>query len=137
MISGRQTLASLDQTLQEVRDQIRTVNERIQRTSAELIQLSQAESEQYKALAQVRMGQLTADNAVIESRNQADRHVEEFLVAREHALHELQHELDEVQAHQAALESERAAQSPQVEQATQALDEAEAAVQEHLAHDAA
>ena len=118
MISGRQTLASIDQTLQEVRDQIRMIDERIQGSSAELIRLSQAESEQYKALARVRVGQLTADEEVINSLNQAERHVEEFLVARERALRELQRKLDEVQAHQTALESERTAQSSQVEQAT-------------------
>jgi chromosome segregation ATPase len=137
MTSGRQTLASLDQTLQEVRDRSRTVDEQIQRASVELIRLSQAESEQYKALAQVRVGQLTADDEVVKSLNQAERRVEEFLAAREHALGELQRKLDDLQERQAALESERTAQSHQVEQAAETLDDAEAAVQERLAQDAA
>jgi hypothetical protein len=99
--------------------------------------LGQAESEQYKALTQARVGQLTADDEVIKSLNQAERRVEGFLVAREHGLRELQRKLDEMQARQAALESERTAQSQQVERAAKTLDDAEAAIQERLTQDAA
>jgi hypothetical protein len=136
MISGAQALAAIDHALQGQRDQVRELNERVQGTSAELMQLSQAESEQYKALARIRVGQLATEE-VIKTLDQAERLIGEFLTARECALSELVHKIDEARARQGALEAERAAQSQRVEQAAKELDEVEATVQERLAEDAA
>jgi hypothetical protein len=136
MMSGRQTLDSLDHALQDIRRHIQELNAQIQRTSAELLSLSQAESEQYKAWAQLRIDQLTTGE-VIDALDQAGQRVGEVLAARDSALQELQHRLDDMQKRQATLEAERAAQAQRVEEAAEALDAAEAAVQERLAQDTA
>lgn len=136
MISGQQTLASIDQALHSARIQMRELDERIQSASAELLRLGQAESEQYKALAKIHVDWVTS-GTTIQSLHQTGHRLGELLAAREQALQDLQQQIDTVQAHLTALEKERAAQARQAEEAAEALDATEAAAQEQLTEDAA
>lgn len=136
MISGKQTLGSIDQALYGARGQIRDLDERIQNASTDLLRLGQSESEQYKALAKLHVDWITS-GATIQSLHQTGHRLGELLAAREQSLQELQQQIDTVQARQTALEKERAAQARQAEQAAEALDAAEAAAQERLTKDAA
>jgi hypothetical protein len=64
MYTGRQTLASIDNTLQEVRGQVQAVEDRMQNTTVDLLQHEQSEAEQYRALARLRVNLLAAGEIV-------------------------------------------------------------------------
>jgi chromosome segregation ATPase len=136
MISGRQTLGSIDQALQGVRSQIRGLDEEIQGTSARLLQLSQEESEQYRALARIRVDQMVAGE-MLESLDRAEKRVDELLRARQETLQSLLERIDEAHQRQASLEAERMEQAKTVDAAEEVVDAAEEKVQQALAKDSA
>ncbi len=135
MISGRETLASIEQALQEVKRQVRELDVKIQGASAELIRLGQEESEQYKALAKLRVDQILGGE-LTSSLDATAWQAGQLLAERERALTDLQRNVDALQARQTELEAARAAQARRVEEAAKALDEAEGNAQERLAQDA-
>jgi len=134
MISGRQTLGSIDQALQRVRAQIRDLDAEIQGTSTQLLQLRQQESAQYQALARLRLDQLAAGEMAAKL-DRAGRWVGELLQTRQQTLQGLLEQIEEVQQQQAALEAERAVQAQRVDAAEEAIDTAEAAIQQQLGDD--
>ncbi len=58
MWSGQQTLTTIDQSLRQVRQQVRELDSEVQVTSRKLVQLGQKEAEGYRQLAQMRLDQL-------------------------------------------------------------------------------
>jgi hypothetical protein len=135
MISGRETLTSIDRALQEVKRQARELDVKIQGASAELIRLGQEESEQYKALAKLRVDQILGGE-LTSSLDATARQAGRLLAERERALTDLQRHIDALQTRQTELEAARATQARRVEDAAKALDEAEGTAQERLAQDA-
>ncbi len=135
MLTGRQTLNSIEKGLNQVRDQVQQVDERIQSTSRELVALRQEEGGRYKRLAQIRLDQMVSGE-IAAGLDAADRRVGELLAEREAQLQSLQQQIDEVRQRQADLEERRAAQSDRIEQAAEALDVSESEVQKQLHADA-
>jgi hypothetical protein len=55
MISGRQTLASIEQALVEERGKLEAVGQRIEAASSALVEQQKADTQDYRALAKVRV----------------------------------------------------------------------------------
>ena len=136
MYTGRQTLTSIDNTLQEVRGQVQAVEDRMQNTTVDLLQHEQSEAEQYRALARLRVNLLAAGE-IVQTLDDSERRALQLLQARERALAELTAEVDASGNRRAELEASRDARAQQVDEAEEILDKAEAATQQGLQQDAA
>jgi hypothetical protein len=136
MWSGQQTLASIDQALHQVRQQVRELDAQVQTTSLKLVQLGQEESHGYRQLAQIRLDQLIRGE-ILTGLDAADQRVQALLDEREQALQALESEIEASQGMLDELDVEREARRQQVDQATERLDQAEAATQQHLQQDPA
>ena len=134
MWTGRKTLSTLDQGLQQVRERAQEVDHEIQSTSTALVELRQGQAERYKNLARVRLDQLISGD-IVEGLDAADRRVQELIAEREQALAKLQQDVDTAYQKQSELEREREMESDRVAEATEVLDKAEAQVQARLQDD--
>jgi chromosome segregation ATPase len=134
MANGQQTLHSIDESLQQVRTELREMDRQIQSVSDEGVRLRQAAAALYQRLAELRLDEL-AKGSVRERLSDADRRVNQLLEQRNEQLANQERELDACHARQLELEQQRQAQRNLVATASQALDRAEAATQERLRHD--
>jgi chromosome segregation ATPase len=131
MWSGRKTLTSIDQGLQQVRQQVLTLDAQVQTTSRKLVQLEQDEAEAYRQLARIRLDQLIRGE-IISGLDAADQRVQTLLAERDQALQALQARIEASQQEQDALDAERESLRQQVDQASEELDREEAATQQRL-----
>jgi hypothetical protein len=131
MISGRQTLASIDRALSEQRPRMDEVERRVATTNAAMVELRRADAVDFRKLAEVRVGRLAADR-VAQHLDQAEAQVGMLLDQRDGAARDLGKRIEGVEVERASLESERATQAGEVDHAAEALDEAEARVQQRL-----
>jgi hypothetical protein len=131
MISGRQTLASIDQTISEERSQTDTVGQRVEALSAALVELQKADAQDYRELAKVRLDHL-AGGQLLEHIDQAEQQALVLLERREIAAAELTERIQAAEAARTTLEAERSAQANDVDRAAEAEDEAEARTQARL-----
>ena len=107
MISGRQTLASIDQALTEERSKLEEVEQRSEALNAALVELQKADAQDYQALAKVRVD-LLAGGDLVAHIDQAEQQVLALLKSREIAAQELNERVLEAEATRTALEAERA-----------------------------
>lgn len=136
MRSGLEVLGSLDQGLVALRSEIQEIEQRVQRTSGELVQLQRQEAQLFKELARLRLGQF-ASSSMLERVDEAERSLGGLLAERDAALSDLVEELGGLESRRATLELERNGLLPQVEEAQEKLDDAEAEAQEKLGLDEA
>jgi len=136
MVSGRQTLASIDQAVTQAQAQAATVEAQIEAVNRQLAEQHQAQTADYQALAQVRLG-LLADAAMVQRLDETQQQVKALLAQRETALTQLQGQLQAAEATERALAAERAALAAAVDDAAGALDTAEARTQARLEADPA
>ncbi|MGB5337803.1 MAG: hypothetical protein WBO06_01780 [Gammaproteobacteria bacterium] len=136
MWSGQQTLTTIDQSLRQVRQQVRELDSEVQVTSRKLVQLGQKEAEGYRQLAQMRLDQLIRGE-IITGLDAADRRVQALLAEREQALAALEARIEASQQTQNELDTERESLRQQVDQTAERLDQAEAATQQRLQEDPA
>jgi chromosome segregation ATPase len=131
MMSGRQTLASIDSTLQQLRGQIAETEERIAGYATQKLKLQQEEIEQFRELGRLRLEVLTGDFTV-PSASETDRTVKELLARRKDSLSRLQNEVKALEQRRLDLDRRREEQAALVEDAARAIDEAEKKTQERL-----
>lgn len=136
MISGGQTLASIDHALAEERGKLDTVEQRIAALSADLVEARKQDTQDYRALAKVRVG-LLASSQVLEHIDQAEQQVLALLRNREVAVRELNERIQAAEAARTTLEAQRAARAKEVDRAAEAVDEAQARTQARLDADPA
>jgi hypothetical protein len=136
MISGQQTLASIDDALQGKRAAIAQIEQEVAGVTAKLAEQQQGQVQDYRALARVRVDVL-ADDALARHLDDAEQQVARLLARRREAAHELDGQIEAATAAIAALERERAAQAVQVDAAAKVVDEAEARTQARLDADPA
>lgn len=124
-------LASIDRTLAEQREALNAAEGRLEKARRSLLELKQADAQDYRALAATRVDQL--------SRGELERHIDaaaqvvvSLLEARRDALRQLETRAAAAARQRARLEAERAAQAERVDQAAQAVDTAEANTQARL-----
>jgi len=131
MISGRQALGSIDQTLNQAHKQIAEMENGITEATEQLLALRTAQAEDYRDLARVRVERL-ADPELVEQIDQAEQQVMVLLAERSEAIDGLQQEIVEVQRLQELHEAERRHQAEQLDVAVGDVDEAEAKTQLRL-----
>jgi hypothetical protein len=131
MISGRQTLASIEQALVEERGKLEAVGQRIEAASSALVEQQKADTQDYRALAKVRVD-LLAGGELVAHIDQAEQQVIALLESREVVVRELADRVQAVEAALATLEAERASEADEVDRAAEAVDEAEARTQTRL-----
>jgi hypothetical protein len=135
MISGRDALAAIDDSLRQERSSIDTAEAHITGLGKQLLALQESRLDDYRDLARLRVDMIAAGN-VISSIDGLGRQVRAALQARESARAELDARIAAVQDERARLEAERERQRQVLEEAAEALDVAEAATQARLDADA-
>jgi len=136
MVSGRETLASIDSAVTKARQTIAAVESKIEAINRRLVELGQAQTQDLKELARVRIG-LLADPGTLSRLDQAERQVVALLAQRDTAARDLEGEMQAAQSALQALEGERSAQAARVDAAAGAVDAAEARTQARLDADPA
>jgi hypothetical protein len=136
MISGRQTLVSIEETIAEERSKTDTVGQRVEALSASLVELQKADARDYRELAKVRLDHL-AGGQLLQHLDQTEQQVLALLERRETAVAELAGRINAAEAARTALEAERSTQASDVDRAAEAVDEAEARTQAKLDADPA
>ena len=136
MVSGRQTLASIDQAVTQAQAKAAAVEAQIEAVNQQLAEQRQAQTKDYKELARVRLGQL-GDVSMLQRLDQTEQQVTGLIGQRQAALAQLQGQLQTAEAAERALAAERAAQAAAVDAAAQAVDAAEAKTQARLDADPA
>lgn len=127
-------LASIDQSLAEQRRALNETETRLEAAQRSLLELQQADVEDYRALAATRVDQL--------SRGELERHMDaaeqqvlNLLQARQQALHQLEERITAAARQREQLAAEGEIQAERVEQAADAVDAAEARTQARLDED--
>lgn len=125
MSSGRQTLASIDQALNDASGKVDALETQIQGIAERQVALQQAQAGDYRDLARVRLGEL-ADTDLRQRLDRTEQQVVALLERRRAAVDGLQGRIEAVEASHRELEAQRGAQAERVDQAAEVVDEAEA-----------
>ncbi|MCI0492449.1 MAG: hypothetical protein L0Z07_05900, partial [Planctomycetes bacterium] len=120
--------------VRQLRAEMLDLDEKIKSAGQQRVDLAQVQTEQYRALAEVRLDQQVAGLAVSRL-DDASRRVGELLKLRDQEIKHLQEQLQQGHARQTELETQRADQQTRVAEASSALDRAEAATQKRLKED--
>ena len=131
MISGRDTLSVIDDSLHKERASIDTAEARIADVSRQLLTLQEARLEDYRELARLRVDEI-ARGDMLSSLDALERQVSAALQVRASDRKELDGEITAIQEERARLEAKREIQRQALEKAAEALDVAEAATQARL-----
>lgn len=131
MISGRQTLASIDRSLGDEQARLEATQRRVNSVSGELVELQKSAAQNYRELARLRVDSI-ASGELISSLDAIEREVAALLRARERAAEELEQAIRAAEDNRQQLEQERAAQADVLEQAAEQVDAAEAKIQTRL-----
>lgn len=136
MVSGHDMLVTIDRTLGDTRRELDGVDSQLQRATAELERVRQAELGVLSVLARLRLRELERGGLASEL-DATGRRVIEVLSRRAGAQAALAAEIDAAQRALDAREREREARHGEVTAAEEALDAAEAEAQKRLADDPA
>ena len=107
------------------------LGDKIEGLNARLVGLQQAQSQDYKDLARVRID-LISEDKLVSALDQAEQQVVTILGQRGDAVADLAKRIKTGEAERKSLEAEREQQADRVDQAAEALDRAEAATQQWL-----
>ena len=136
MVSGNEMLAAIERLLDDTRREVGKVDGALERSSAELAQVRQAELGVLSVLARVRLREIES-GALAEALDDTGRQVTEILAERAEAQAGLGGEIAAAEEAVVAVQQERSAQLSVVDAAEQALDAAEAEAQRRLGEDSA
>ncbi|MBK1721476.1 hypothetical protein [Thiocystis violacea] len=131
MISGRQTLASIDQAVDAERRKLNELEQRIEAAGTTQLELQRADAEDYRALARTRVDLLAAGE-LVRHIDQAEQQVMALLRARDAAVTASAARIQAADEERNQLEAARKAQADRVERAAEAVDTAEASTQARL-----
>jgi uncharacterized protein YhaN len=109
MISGQQTLVSIDDALQGKRAAVAQIEQEVAGITAKLAEQQQGQIQDYQALARVRVDVL-ADDALSRHLDATEQQVSKLLARRREAADELDRQIATATAGIKALEQERGAQ---------------------------
>lgn len=134
MQSGRQTLAAINDGLRKIHEDIQEMDRRVKESSGALINLQRTQSGRFKRMAEIRLdhvisGELAAGLEV------ADQRAAELIRQRGQKLGAVNRQIKANLKQQETLDGKRVEANLVLEQATEALDRAEALVQEKLQGD--
>src|SRR5690606_10284088 len=134
MLSGRETLASIDEALAKLRWETDALDAGFQKAGAELTKARQRQLGLYARIARVRLAEIERGD-LADTLEDVDRRVAEILEARRAAQAQLADEIAAAEARLAELERERAARQAEAAAASEAVDAAEADAQRRLEGD--
>jgi hypothetical protein len=134
MLTGPETLAMIDRSLQQLRQELQEVDQQVQAASKHVIQLQRNTAQRFRELAQFRLDRLAGDK-VTTALDDIDQRVATLLALRDEKLAELEKQSSDNQHRQLELERERDAQRQRVNEAIQNLDAAQAKTQQRLLED--
>ncbi len=135
MLSGRETLASIDEALGKLRGETDALDTGFQHAGTELTKARQVQLAIFARIARVRIDELERGD-LADSLDDADRRVTAILAEREAAETRLAAEIESNEKQLAALERARAERQAEVAAASEAVDAAEAEAQQQLEADA-
>ena len=136
MLSGRETLVTIDEALGKMRRESDALDAQFQRAGAAFAKARQAQLALFAQMARIRVQELESGE-LVHALNETDRRVTEILEARKAAQASLAAELEAAEELLAERERERTQQQAAVDAAAQAVDDAEREAQEKLAADEA
>src|SRR5690606_963547 len=134
MLSGRETLASIDEALAKLRRETDALDAGFEKAGAELAKARQAQLGLYARIARVRLAELERGD-LADTLDDADRRVAEILAARDAAQARLAEDIAAAETKLAELERERTERHAEVSAAAEAVDAAEAEAQSRLEAD--
>ncbi|HEY7671287.1 MAG TPA: hypothetical protein VIC71_03645 [Gammaproteobacteria bacterium] len=134
MLSGQDLLATIERMLDGTRRERAKLDVELERSSAELARVRQAELGVLSVLARLRLREIESGE-LVEALDETGRQVTELLGQRAGAQAEVEAEIKAAEAALAEVQKERAARSAAVDAAEHALDAAEAEAQQRLAKD--
>ncbi len=135
-LRGTEVLRLIERMLEATRCELDNLDARLQRSTAALEQLRQAELGALSVLARVRLREIESGE-LIDALDETGKRVAELLAQRTDAQRKLGDEIAASQSVLAKVEAERATEHKNVETAEQAVDAAETEAQTHLQADAA
>jgi hypothetical protein len=135
MISGRQALGSIDQSLNQARDHITALQSQITDASERVLAQQQAQVEDYRDLARIRLGELVNGN-IMQHLDSTERQVIAILEKRDVLLGDLNKAIDENELLRQGYEKRREQQAARLDAAVAVVDQAEQATQQRLDADA-
>lgn len=135
MISGREALGVIQRTIQEEQGRAGEGDARLQAASQALLATDQARARALAELARLRVGALADGGAVAARLAEADQRVLQTLERRAADREVVERQLAVLEGRQAELATERDRAAEALERAEAVLDEAEAATQARLAVD--
>lgn len=131
MVSGHETLAGIDQAVNQARGAVTDIESQIESINTKLAEIRRAQTQDYRELARVRLG-LIADTQTLRQLDRVEQEVLTLLDQRQTLLQGLDLQLRDASAGLRALESERRDQSERVNAAAETVDDAEARAQARL-----
>lgn len=131
MVSGRETLANIDNAVTEARRKIAALDDQIEDVNRRLAKFRTEQTEDLKDLARARIA-LIADPELVQRLDQAEHQVLALLAQRDAALKELESHLADAETGEQELEQQRQEQASRVDAAAEAVDTAEAKTQARL-----
>ena len=137
MISGRQALGSIDETLDRAQAEIDHVEEQVRQANEALVAGQKARLDELRALATERLARLDDLPAAPARLDDIEHQAKRLLQQRDQALAALQQKIEEAEHAHQQVEAERRHQAIQLDAAVNAVDEAESRLQARLDDDAA
>jgi uncharacterized membrane protein YgcG len=134
MLSGHDLLGTIERMLDGTRRERAKLDVELERSSAALAQVRQAELGVLSVLARLRLREIESGE-LIEALDETGRQVTDLLGQRAGAQAQVETEIKKAESALAEVRKEREAQSATVDSAEQALDAAEADAQKRLAED--
>ena len=134
MISGRQTLASINSSIQELRRKVSQVEQQIEERGNRLFVLQQEEVQNYRELGKLRVKVLAADQQLMIP-DDAERTVQGLLEKRQSGLAKIRDDITAVEQLRSDLEQRRQQQAMVVEEAAEVVDGTEKKTQDRLDDD--
>ena len=111
-MSGRQVLAQIDRTLQQIREDLQGMEDRVSLSAEQLVELRQHESSIYRKLAELRIDDFQS-GSFLQDLDAAEHQAAKLLVERKQAQAEL---MQKIEASRLTLNELEAARQSQVEQ---------------------
>ncbi|MDH3991930.1 MAG: hypothetical protein OEV47_03435, partial [Gammaproteobacteria bacterium] len=134
MQSGRQTLASLDEGLQDIHRSVQDIEQRVKESSGALLELRRKQSERFKRMAEIRLDNVISGE-LAQGLDTADQRARELIKQRGQKMGAVKRKIKSVRSQQAALAEERTAAGRDSARAVESLDKAEAVTQDKLQQD--
>ncbi|MEA2115775.1 MAG: hypothetical protein U9P36_10405 [Thermodesulfobacteriota bacterium] len=136
MISGQQTLASIDSSLQDLRNKISRTEEQVEERNNRILALRQDELNNFRELSRLRVEILAADQ-LITIPDDVEQTVKGLFAQRKNGLQKVRDDIVASEQHRRDLELIRKQQASAVEEAADVVDAAEKKTQDRLDNDPA